>query len=343
MRLHPRLAGTVATAAILVLAVAAQASAPAPVRATRANEMLPAAGYDESGSEVLTWSRSRPGAPWTYDAYLQRHGDPPVKLNTRGVAWSGDLDVARHLAVYQQARGNDSKIIFFDWADTTRTAAPAAVNTPAWEFAPRIQGHYLLFGRETWQTRPHVYALMLYNLDDGTLTTLAVIHHGYNYGAVIPGQVNGDWVVWQKATDYWSDLRVYRFNLVTGVKEQVPVSAGRFDYGPSVTADGTVYFVRSRSGCGRNVRIRSFSGGESTALVYAPPAGTAADSTYAEVRPDGSTQLLFIQLACTMPRANWNIYRLPVEDVAPPAPVSVHGASVGPPAAFAPSASQLHH
>ena len=344
MGLHPRLAAAIAAATVLLLAVTAQASVPAPVRTTRANEMLPAAGYDKlTGTEFLTWSRSRPGADQVYDAYLQQHGGPPVQLNDRGVAWSGDLDVARHLAVYQQARGDDSKIILFDWATGRRTAAPEAVNTPAWEFAPRLQGDYLLFGRETWRTRPHVYELFLYNRADGSVKSLDRIPHGYNYGAVIPGQVNGDWVVWQKATDYWSDMRVYRYNLVTGVKDEVPVTAGRFDYDPSVTADGTVYFVRSRGGCGWNVRIRSFTGEEGTAPVYAPPEGSAIDRTYAEERPDGSTHLIFSRLACYLPEADWNIYRLRVEDVAPPAPVAARGALVGPPTVFAPSATQLHH
>ena len=345
MALHPRLAVAIAVATALLLAVAAQASAPAPVRATRANELLPAAGFDElTGTEILTWSRSRPGARQVFDAYLQQHGSPLVKLNSRGEAWSGDLDAARHLAVYQQARGGDSKIMLFDWATGHRTAAPEAVNTPAWEFAPRLQGDYLLFGRETWQTRPHVYQLWLYNRADDSLTSLDKIRHGYSFGAVIPGQVNGDWVVWQKATDYWTDLRIYRYNLVTGVTDEVPVTAGRFDYDPSVTADGTVYFVRSGGGCGRNVRIRSFTGEEGTAPVYAPPAGTAIDRTYVEERADGSTQLIFSQLACNLPLEDWNIYRLAVEDVAPPAPVAGRGTSAGSPMVIAPWATrQLHH
>ena len=346
MRLHPRLAAAAATAAVLILAVAAQASTPAPVRSSSANEMLPAAGYDEgTGTEFLTWSRSRPGARSSYDAYLQQHGGPLVKLNARGVAWSGDLDVAQHLAVYQQARGGNSNIVFFDWASNTRSAAPAIVNTAAWEFHPRFQGDYLLFGRETWQTRPHVYRVLLYNRADGTVTTLDTIRHGYNYGAVIPGQVNGDWVVWEKATDYWSDMQIVRYNLVTHERLVVPVSAGRFDYGPSVAADGTVYFMRSRGGCGHNVRIRSFSGaeGETSALVYALPAGRTADNTYVEERADGSTQLVFGGLACTALRENWNIYRLLVEEGTPPPPPTARGAYAGPAVALAPADQGLHH
>jgi len=347
MRLRPRSAATIATAAALVLAVAAQASAPTPVRSSRANEMLPAAGYDGvTGTELLTWSRSRPGASSSYDAYLQQDGAPVVKLNRRGVAWSGDVDVAQHLAVYQQARRGDSKIIFYDWATGERKVAPEPVNTPAWEFHPRFQGNYLLFGRETWQTRPHVYSLLLFNLADSTITRLDRIRHGYLYGAVIPGQVNGDWVVWERVTDDWSDMRVIRYNLVTRDKQVVPVRPGRFDYGPSVTADGTVYFVRSLGGCGQNVRIRSFTGEEGTtsALVYALPPGTAVNYTYAEARPDGSTHVLFNGLACDLPREDWNIYRLLVEDVAPPAPVAGRSVSGASPMANAPWATrQLHH
>jgi hypothetical protein len=345
MRLHPRFAAVIATVALLALAVAAQASTPAPVRASSANEMLPAAGVDPvDGTEVLTWSQSRPGARSSYDAYLQKHGGPVVRLNLRGVAWSGDVDVTQHRAVYQQARGGDSKIMFYDWTTQRREAAPAIVNTPAWEFHPRLNGNYLLFGRETWQTRPHVYRLMLFDRATGEIRKLDSIRHGYNYGAVIPGQVNGDWVVWEKATDYWTDMHIVRYNLVTGAEDVVPVAADHYDYGPSVTADGTVYFVRSRSGCGWNVRIRSFTSEEGTALVYSLPEGTAADYTYAEERPDGPTQLVFNQLACTGPRENWNIYRLLVGEGTPPPPPTARGGTAGVPPAPAPeTARALHH
>jgi hypothetical protein len=347
MRLHRLWAAAVATVGALFLAVAAQASVPAPVRSSSANEMLPAAGFDAAtGTEFLTWSRSRPGARSSYDAYFQQDGGPVVKLNGRGVAWSGDVDVAQHLAVYQQARGGDSKIMFYDWTTGRREPAPEAVNTPAWEFHPRLQGDYLLFGRETWQTRPHVYSLMLFDLAKNEITPLDRIRHGYLYGAVIPGQVNGDWVVWEKVTDYWAEMRVIRYNLVTHAKDVVPVPPGRFDYGPSVTADGTVYFVQSLGGCGQNVRIRSFAGeeGETSSLVYAVPPGTAVNYTYAEERPDGSTHLLFNRLECNPPREDWNIYRLPVENVVPPAPAAVRTVSAPSPVAGAPWATRrLHH
>ena len=339
MTLHPRLAAAIATAAMLFLAVAAQASGPAPVRTTRANEMLPAAGYKGgAGPEFLTWSRSRHGARSTYDAYLQRHGGPVVKLNKRGVGYAGDVDVPQHLAVYQQVRRHDSRIMFYDWKSKTRYAAPAKVNTSEWEFGPRLQGDYLVFGRETWRSGPEMYELLLFNRADGTLKTLDMNQQGYDYGVLDPGQVNGEWVVWRKAADNWTDQRVYRYNLVTGVTDEVP-NTGRYDYGPSVAADGTVYFVRSAGGCGQSVRLRSFTGieGTSTALVYAVRSGRAVNSTYAEGRPSGSTHLLFDQAACTSASMNWNIYRLVVGAVAPaPARAAGHSVVTGPPIAFAP-------
>ncbi|HSD01589.1 MAG TPA: hypothetical protein VLB81_04430 [Gaiellales bacterium] len=339
------MAAGIAAAAVLFLAVAAQASTPVPVRATPANEMHPAAGYNwRKGIEFVTWSQSRHGARGTFDAYLQRRGGPVVKLNKRGHAWAGDVDVAQRLAVYQQVRGDDSRIMLYNWVTKQRTAAPKAVNTAAWEFAPRIQGDYLLFGRQTWQTSPDTYEVLLYNRADGTLKTLDMIPHGYTFGATIPGQVNGDWVVWAKATDNWATQRVYRYNLATGVTDEVPVATGRIDYAPSVTPDGTVYFVRSGAGCGDNVRILRFTGeaGTSTARVYALPAGRQIDSTYAEEQPSGPPQLLFSRLGCDS--GNWNIYRLLIDDAAPQATVTSHSAPAGSPMPFAPWANQqLHH
>jgi len=346
MRLHPRLAAAIATAAMLVLAIAAQASTPAPVRTTHANEMLPAGGYGgRAGSEFLTWSRSRPGARSTYDAYLQRNGGPVVKLNKRGVGYAGDVDVSEHLAVYQQVRNHDSRIMFYDWKAKTRYAAPEEVNTPEWEFPPRIQADHLLFGRETWRNGSERYELLLFNRADGTVTSLDTIPYGYDYGVVDPGQMTGDWVVWRKAVENWSEQRVYRHNIVTGVTDEVPSAAGRHDFGASVTADGTVYFVRSPGGC-QSVRIRSFTGAEgtSTTLVYALRPGHEISNTYAEGRPDGSTHLLFDRLACNASMANWNIYRLLVGDGALPPQSAVRSASAGSSVAPAPAADQrLHH
>lgn len=224
------------------------------------------------GSEFLTWSRSRPGARSTYDAYLQRNGGPVVKLNKRGVGYAGDVDVSEHLAVYQQVRNHDSRIMFYDWKAKTRYAAPEEVNTPEWEFAPRIQGDYLLFGRETWRNGSERYELLLFNRADGTVTSLDTIPYGYDYGVVDPGQMTGDWVVWRKAVENWAEQRVYRHNIATGVTDEVPSAAGRYDFGASVTADGTVYFVRSPGGC-QSVRIRSFTARK----VRARPSCTRCD------------------------------------------------------------------
>ena len=49
---------------------------------------------------------------------------------------------------------------------------------------------------------------------------------------------------------------VYRHDIGAGTTTRIPTTLrGRYQYRPSVTADGTVYFVHSGLACGQNVRL----------------------------------------------------------------------------------------
>ena len=70
---------------------------------------------------------------------------------------------------------------------------------------------------------------------------------------VFPGQVSGNWAVWDVCRRV---CNVYRRDIGAGTTTRIPNTLrGRYQYRPSVTADGTVYFVHSGQACGQNVRL----------------------------------------------------------------------------------------
>jgi hypothetical protein len=83
-----------------------------------------------------------------------------------------------------------------------------------------------------------------------------------------------------------------------------------WEYGASVSADGTVYFGRSNPSCGENAELvqRTPDGMETT--VYAFPLGE--DFTFSSVvdNQDGTVDIYFDQGSCT--GADWgDIWKLP--------------------------------
>jgi hypothetical protein len=120
------------------LAWAAVASASIKVLGGRGSQMLPAA---TPGGGLLSWTLYRSGHA---DAFLRAAGQPKIQLNLRGLGWNGNISGTE--AIYQQVVRNRSNILIYDTGTQTRHAPPG-VNTPGWEFYPRIDGSSVLFGR----------------------------------------------------------------------------------------------------------------------------------------------------------------------------------------------------
>ena len=305
--------GTGAATAVLAMAVSAWAATAVGVRTTQANEALPAAGIDSvSGDSFLAWSQSRPGHRNLYDAYLKKNAEPAVKLNRRGRGWSGGLDTAAHMAVYQQARNGNSDVILYDWATGTRSKPGLPVNTPKWEYDPSVSGHWLAFARLNASASPDVRRLLLYDRDAHTIIGLDTLRANASRGTLVGGQVNGDWVVWSKVSGGWDTWSVFRHQISTGQTERVPRPSGRFDYAPSVTADGTMYFFRSGSVCGNSVGLRSYDTAGVTRLLFTLPAGRDAYKSYASDRGDGTVDVFYDSVRCAARPPNWNIYKVNV-------------------------------
>lgn len=255
------------------------------LRATRAQEAIPSAD-----SEHLAWSQATRRSP-RYQLYMQRSGQPKVRVNrARTQGFSGGFD--GETFVYQETRGTQSNLHFYDVANGGRSAPPAGVNTRHWEWHPTVSGEWLLFGRIN--TAARVDLVLLRNLVTGETRRLGRLRWGRGTIAE-PGQVSGNYAVWYRCTPACD---VFLYDIAAGTTTRIPNPNRRQQYDPSVTSDGTVYFVRSGRGCGTSVRlVRHPLGGPSRALASLG-AGRDSFHTYALENDDGTTSLFFDRVRC---------------------------------------------
>jgi hypothetical protein len=265
------------------------------VRATRAQEALPSAD-----AQHLAWSQATRRNP-RYLLYLQRSGEPRVRVNRpRTEGYSGGFE--GETFVYQEVRGRKSNLQLYDVAGGGRSAPPAGVNTRQWEWHPTISGDWLLFGRSNITAR--VDFVLLRNLITGETRRLGSLRWG---GRTIaePGQVSGNYAVWFRCTPACD---VFLYDIAAGTTTRIPNPSRRQHYDPSVTSDGTVYFVRSGRGCGASVRlVRHPLGGPSRVLAAL---GTGRDSahTYALENGNGTTSVFFDRVRCST--GGWDVLKL---------------------------------
>ena len=170
-----------------------------------------------------------------------------------------------------------------------------------------ISGDWVLYG----ENRPegNWSRVNLFNLTTGEQRTLA--ESTFRAFSVDAGQVAGDYAVYGKGPN------VFVYRISTGNKTKVPVPKDRWNYTPAVTADGTVYFVRSGEGCGVNVRIYRWSllsPATSPVRLTTLPSGKDTNGRLYAFNDGTSTTLYFDRYNCRT--GSSDIYNLPAADTA---------------------------
>jgi hypothetical protein len=254
------------------------------VRATAASEARPAADADH-----LAWTQAtRTARRWTL--YVQPQGEPRVRVNrARTEGYSGGFEGQRF--VYQEVRGRQSNLWFLNLANGNRSV-PGGVNTGGWEWHPTVSGDRLLFARHNFGTRTDT--IVLRNLATGSTAVLDRLRTSSRAFAE-SGQVNGDYAVWYRCTPL---CNVFVRDLAAGQTTKIANPSGLHQYDPSVTSDGTVYFVRSRTGCGNSATLvrQPLAGPRKT--LAALPARHDSQHTFALENGDGTTTVLFDRINC---------------------------------------------
>jgi IPT/TIG domain-containing protein len=251
-----------------------------------------------ASSGYLAWAQNSAAHPNRLDAYARAWGDPK-KFKVNAVHTAGELGgIDETTLVYQQysPRGGASDIKRFDLDTHVRSNAPAGVNTKYWEDWPSISGHWLLFGRtlasglESGKKR-----VILFNTTTGRSRTLAATSTSKPF--LIPDQVSGDFAVWERFTGSACD--VFRYRISSKRTIRIPNPDNKCQYASSVTSDGTVYYMRSRSAfdCGVSVSLRTYPSVNPTLVSL--PKGKDVFDTYAVANENGSTTIFYDQGSCS--------------------------------------------
>jgi hypothetical protein len=177
--------------------------------------------------------------------------------------------------IFQQISGNNSSFRVYDTATGHYVAVPSGVNTPKWEYAPFLSGNFLFFGRVSHHHGRYVDRLILHNATTGHEIVLDTVKGRNNHSGPyhIVGQLTGDYMTWATCVPH-RGCDVFLRRMSTGHVTHVP-DHGQ-EYSSSVSADGTLFFVRSGRECGDHARLMEFKNG--AALLVATSRRTAIRS-----------------------------------------------------------------
>ena len=285
-----------------VAAVAfAQTVAELSVRATRAAETQPTAddGY-------LGWQQADPDQPNKFHAYVKPTGGAAFRVNPAGTRGAmGGIDGTT--LVYQEFRFSPdlSDLMFFDLATRERSDPPTGVNTLRWEYFPSISGEWLLFGRQKISDGSR--AIVLHNTLTGDERILASAEDAW----LGPGQVNGNYAVWEKCTRRRCDI--FKYEILSELTQQIP-NPGNWQYGPAVSEAGTVYFTRHGDPCASRARIFRRSPGSGSELLATIASNRDAGELFARTFPAGATDVYYARFVltdeCRVPRDRFDVYKV---------------------------------
>jgi hypothetical protein len=227
--------------------------------------------------------------------------DTSFRVNPKGTnAFTGGIDGST--LIYEiQVPGEKDDIAMVDLATQTDLDVPDGINTNGHEYSPGISGSHILFGRGFRRAR-----IVLF--DTATSESQVVYTRSETdrrFFQFLPTQVNGNYVVWQqtvfsKRTEEVIGVDVFLYDIAAGTTTKLPDTDEErpSHYGPSVDADGTVYYGRSTLACGENAELigRTLDGTES--VLYTFPTGRDFSFTFALDNADGTTDVFFDRARC---------------------------------------------
>jgi hypothetical protein len=248
------------------------------------------------GPNFIAWEQLRRRTHGKFDVYARASSKAKGKgfrVNKRRMnAALGDID-AGDVLVFQEYNKRRSDLVMYDLAQKKRLALPRGVNTRALEYWPSLSDPWLLFARRSGPTR----TMFLFNLDTREERQVDRLHKGFT---LLPGQVNGDWAVWQRCRSA-RRCQVVRYRISSETKEILPNAMAR-GIAPSVAADGTAYYVRAAARCGdRLTFVRQPLNGRAKQLMSLPNGNEVATSDVAEANGDATT-VAFDRFKCKDPK-----------------------------------------
>jgi hypothetical protein len=301
-KLATALVGFAGIALLATLPAGAALLKPTAVIRSAADENHATAGWSRDGTvEYVAFSRRDPQTGRT-NAFLRKIRSTgaytTVKLNAVGEGDVGGIFQGRRV-VYAQTKRGSYDLRIFD-IPTSRRWAPSGVNTTKDEWLPTRSGRYLLFNRDNRDGSKTRVVLRDLKTSTAAETVLASSSSADEW--VYAGQVRGSWAVWTKCTPICD---AYKRDLAAGVTIMVPKPGSDpplNQYDASVTADGTVYAVRSGAeACGSTVAFVRFGPSDPAegTVIAELASGRFTTMTHARGNQDGSVDLFFARGSCT--------------------------------------------
>lgn len=211
----------------------------------------------------------------------------------------GALDGNR--LVYQEFTRRRSNIKVMNLA-TRRAHGVGKVNTRHWEFWPRMEGSRFLFVRRMNGTGKQ--KLIFANTARGSSRVLAT---AAPRGYLLPGQINGDYLTWGEFRS-GQLAKIKRLQISTGRTITIP-NNGAYNWGSSVTRQGTVYFSRSGRRCGTNTAFFRWRPGDGVTQVIDFPNGVDMASSFVFETAEGKIQVFHDRHVCSQ-RFGIDLYRV---------------------------------
>jgi hypothetical protein len=289
-----RASSVAALVAVLVLVATPAASAgeaPTPLVDTPAFEWEPthAPGF-------LAYTQNSRRRPNHFDLYVKPDGEPRWRATTNATSGAhpgielGNAHLGDVL-VWSQGRRDAWDLAFTDMVTGDPVTVPAGINTVRAEREPSVSGDHLLFARGPRSGQPYADTVVLYDLATDTPTVLDSTERGL----VNAGWVSGDYAVWQKCPG--ARCSIWRYQISTQETLRMP-AAVPVVFSPAVTADGTVFYVRSGFECGDRTKIVKVTGGTNLQTVYSFPVGIDAVDLFATPNESKSFDVYMSRVPC---------------------------------------------
>lgn len=190
---------------------------------------------------------------------------PRVRFSKKGQTYLSQGNdrgraVVQHLRFASRSLGSDLEL--WQLAPKRKLSLPSGINTRGWEWGGALSGDWLLFQRGEFDARAK--SIRLINLKTKAKRTV-ITARGRTTG-LEPGDLNGDFATFTKCA---KRCTAYRYQLSTRKTTSLKPPKGASDYASAVLADGTLYFVRSRAGCGKGVQVLRLDPGKTTPVQVA--------------------------------------------------------------------------
>lgn len=198
----------------------------------------------------FAWSANSERRPRQFNAFARPiDGGPRVKLNAAGTGgFTGSFDPGTNTVIYQQV-GRGSRLFLYDLDTDDRRRVPH-VNSPAWEWSPRISNGHVLFNRDT--VRNGRLFTTMWITDRSTGASRKIDRWRARAVFAPTGGIGDAYATYTVCTRRTCNAFVYTIAARTSraIPSELPV------YGPVADeANGDLYFFRSGFGCGRNAAI----------------------------------------------------------------------------------------